>query len=287
MPYPPLIILGMHRSGTEMVVKILEKLGVFFGSRKDPNSESIFFQRLNEWIFVQTNATWDNPYNFTFINDRLKKQILQVLEHHLKGLRRIEFLGIRYFRYKDIRDLEMSWGWKDPRNTFTIDIWKELFPDIRVLHIYRNPIDVAVSLRNRELRMQKGFRRRLKIKIAEFLLMGRVGYQDSVRIEHINEGIQLWETYIKKSLSLNEELGDRILHVKYEDLIERPDEVLPNIIDFAALKVNKEKILSARDIIKPERRFAFLKNEELLRVYNQIRENDLMKKLNYSDILNL
>jgi hypothetical protein len=268
-----------------MVVKLLEELGVFFGARKDPNRESIFFQRLNQWMFKQANATWDNPYNFTFINARLKKQILQVLEHHLKGPRRIEFLGgTRYFRYKDIRDLEMPWGWKDPRNTFTIDIWKELFSDARLLHIYRNPIDVAVSLRNRELRIQKEFKKGIKVKIVEFLLMGRAGYQDSLRVEHINEGIQLWETYVSRVFSLSEEFKDRLLHVKYEDLIEKPQEVLMNILGFVNLKVNKKDILSVKNMIKPERRYAFVKNEELLRIYNQIRENDLIKKLNYSNI---
>ena len=42
----PIIITGMHRSGTTLIVKLLENNGVYFGSYKDSNKESIFFQLL-------------------------------------------------------------------------------------------------------------------------------------------------------------------------------------------------------------------------------------------------
>ena len=39
----PLLITGMHRSGTSLLVEILEKNGIFFGAYQDHNRESIFF----------------------------------------------------------------------------------------------------------------------------------------------------------------------------------------------------------------------------------------------------
>ena len=45
----PIIIAGMHRSGTSMVTNILKKLGLTIGSKLDSNHESIFFQRINIW----------------------------------------------------------------------------------------------------------------------------------------------------------------------------------------------------------------------------------------------
>lgn len=39
----PIVILGMHRSGTTMITEILEQLGLFVGDQKDDNCESLFF----------------------------------------------------------------------------------------------------------------------------------------------------------------------------------------------------------------------------------------------------
>ena len=39
----PIIIIGMHRSGTTLLSKLLEKCGVFMGTKKEENNESIFF----------------------------------------------------------------------------------------------------------------------------------------------------------------------------------------------------------------------------------------------------
>ena len=59
----PIIIIGMHRSGTTMLSKILEDMGVFMGEKKDINNEALFFLNFNRYIFKQTFATWDSPKN--------------------------------------------------------------------------------------------------------------------------------------------------------------------------------------------------------------------------------
>ena len=48
---PPVIILGMHRSGTSMITGFLQKLGLFVGEELDDNNESLFFFKLNHWMF--------------------------------------------------------------------------------------------------------------------------------------------------------------------------------------------------------------------------------------------
>ena len=40
---PPIIIFGMHRSGTGLLVRSLERCGVFIGSYQARNNESRFF----------------------------------------------------------------------------------------------------------------------------------------------------------------------------------------------------------------------------------------------------
>jgi len=269
-----------------MLSKLLELFGLFVGSKKEENDESLFFYKINEWLLRQANASWDNPRNFNFINDGFKKKVIKVLEFHLKGFRRYEYLGLKKFlKYKDIRNVDFSWGWKDPRNTFTIDLWKEIFPDAKLLHIYRNPIDVAESLRKREGEIQKTFRKSWRETAKELLLIGKVGYQSSLRLQNVHEGIQLWQEYIDKAFSLNGEFGENILHIRYETLLENPEMALQRILEFIDIQVEKSGILAAAQMVKSDRKFAFIKDTGLIEIYQQIKEKDIMKKLSYHNIL--
>ena len=45
MKYNPIIIIGMHRSGTSMLSKILEDSDIFLGNNKDINNEALFFKK--------------------------------------------------------------------------------------------------------------------------------------------------------------------------------------------------------------------------------------------------
>src|SRR5690606_6756805 len=129
MEKSPLIIIGMHRSGTTMITKLLEKLGLFMGSNQEVNSESIFFHRLNQWIMVQSNSAWDNPVPAHFKSDFHHQNINRVLEAHLSGFGRYKYLGNKFFfKYKSLKQIDFEWGWKDPANTLTIDHWKAVFP---------------------------------------------------------------------------------------------------------------------------------------------------------------
>ncbi|MCS5697200.1 sulfotransferase [Desulfofundulus thermocisternus] len=39
---PPIIIIGMHRSGTNMLTRMLEELGLFVGERKKATTRHCF-----------------------------------------------------------------------------------------------------------------------------------------------------------------------------------------------------------------------------------------------------
>ncbi|UCG78184.1 MAG: sulfotransferase [Nitrospirota bacterium] len=278
----PLIILGMHRAGTSMLVNILERLGVFFGKWMDINSESTFFLRMNEWIFEQTNASWDNPYNFKFINDDLKQNMLKVLRSHVKGLRRIEYMGVgRLLKYGHITDIDRPWGWKDPRNTFTADLWKMIFPEALLLHVYRNPIDVASSLRQREQKIKEEYSRNWKKYIMERMLMGKIWYQGSIRTQDIMEGIRLWEEYTNKAFSLDSDFGERIVHIKFEDVLAEPEKNITRIMNYAGISAGPDLLRDAIADLRYENRYKFLNDEDLVAVFNKIRDKELVVRLGY------
>ena len=165
MPVPPIIIVGMHRSGTTMITKMLENLGLFVGDQKEINNEALFFWNINNWIFDITLCRADLPYNFKYLNPRTKEILIDDLNHFVQGSNRKLFLGNKSSKYKSIKDLDIPWGWKDPKNSFTIDLWKEVFPNAKVLHIYRNPIDSISSFIERDLEMKNRYSLNWKKKL--------------------------------------------------------------------------------------------------------------------------
>lgn len=280
----PLIILGMHRSGTTLVTKCLEALGLFVGVRKDSNNEAEFFLNLNTWMLRHAHSRWDNLYYYRFVDDAYRDQMVRLASGHLKGIGRANFLGWRKaLKYRDIRDLDVPWGWKDPRNTFTIDIWKDIFPDAKVLHIYRNPLDVAVSLRTRELRWS--FRPRTRDFRKERRLEGIVEYLYSPRVRDIREGVSLWTEYVTKAFSLEEEFRGRIFHVRYESFLDNHVEILADIMDFLGMNVDKDRIGRIGEIIHKDAKFRFLNDDSLIAAYDSIRNQELVKRLSYDRIL--
>lgn len=147
----PVIILGMHRSGTSMLSRLLEQSGLFLGEEKDQNNESLFFQKINEWLFTQVNASWDCPENMNYIDPQLTSLLEKSIRYLFSGDGRQQYLGKdNADKYRNITEIDFPWGWKDPRNIFTADIWKSIFPAARLIHICRNPVDVANSIRVRE-----------------------------------------------------------------------------------------------------------------------------------------
>jgi hypothetical protein len=283
----PVIIIGMHRSGTTLISKMLEELGLYIGEEKQHNYEALFFLQLNSWLFREASAQWDNPLNFEFINNFFLDKTNKVLEYHLRAFHsKRKFIGSRRsFRYSSIKDLDFPWGWKDPRNTFTIANWLTIFPTAKILHIYRNPIDVAESLRKRE----ENNRQDLKLnttstiarKVKEMTARGTVAYQTSYRVDYPMEGIKLWELYVKQAFKISEKYDNDVLNIKYEDFLKQPETHLNHLTSYCGLSPSDDKIEQVCAQINSSRRFAFQDDPRLMQIHEQIRDLAILQELGY------
>ena len=139
----PVCVAGMHRSGTSMVTKFLHECGLYLGPDQDlmppaaenPEGfwENLNFVDLNDEILNQLGGGWDcpPPEPADWTAGRLASLVTRaetILEH---------FVG------------REPWGWKDPRSSLTFPFWKGLLPGLRVVVVVRNPLEVALSLRQR------------------------------------------------------------------------------------------------------------------------------------------
>ncbi|MCB0508743.1 MAG: sulfotransferase [Bacteroidetes bacterium] len=282
MYQPPIIILGMHRSGTTMITKLLENLGLFVGAEKEVNNEALFFWEINNWIFDLHTATAEKPYNMRYKNPAGEKVILETLEHYIQSGRRKQYLGSFASKYKSIKQLDFPYGWKDPKNTFTIDYWKHIFPNPKIIHIYRNPIDSVSSYIERDLEMKNKFEWNWKKKLKRHFLISK-NFHQNFRLTNIEEGYNLWEEYVEKALSLQREFPD-YLSIKYEDFLANPKNQIQALLAFCALQPKPEKIEEEIKNINSNRAYAFLKNENYVQFYQQIKNKPILQQLGYHEL---
>jgi hypothetical protein len=142
----PLCIAGMHRSGTSMITSLLHACGLDLGPQQDllpaaPSNplgfwESRSFFRLNKSILRELGGRWDRPPRSEDAGWENKPG--------LGYLRKQAGRLIGHFRDKE------PWGWKDPRNSLTLPLWRKLLPELKILICVRHPLAVAESLRLRD-----------------------------------------------------------------------------------------------------------------------------------------
>jgi hypothetical protein len=287
MKNEPIIIIGMHRSGTSMLTRFIRESGVFIGNPKKmgKNEEAFFFQKINEWILFQKGASWDNPWNLKFKNKFTDDNIKRVISERLNSKHTINYLGFqKYFKSKNLFEVNFRWGWKDPKNTLTLEYWQKIYPNAKIVHIYRNPIDVAQSLSVREEELEKNFKINFTIKKREKSLLKRPCYNQSVRISHIEEGVKLWEEYMEYAINAKK-LFKNYHEISYENFLENPKSTLINLATFLEFEIDDNKINLISTKVNPNRKFAFINDKKLIDHYQIIKNNEFVKLFNYSNIL--
>ena len=135
------LVLGMHRSGTSLLARIINIIGLYLNEEQllSPYSDNPqgFWEderlvRLNDCLLQKTGG-WLYPrehrsYDFTNSNNCEEKAIELIEEYNHSS---------------------QFWIWKDPRLCLTLPFWKDKLPPCLVLFIYRNPLEVYQSLNKR------------------------------------------------------------------------------------------------------------------------------------------
>lgn len=137
--------LGMHRSGTSLVSRILNLLGVDLGPTPSITAsgsdnvkgywEHLFLAQISEEILTRFGGSWDNPP--TFPTGWHRDACLSDLEDRARTMLADDF------------GAAALWGWKDPRTSLTLPFWQHLIGPMRYVICVRNPAAVAASLTRR------------------------------------------------------------------------------------------------------------------------------------------
>ena len=179
-----IIVLGMHRSGTSAVTRILNMMGAYIGPEHLIGAPAMdnkkgFWERsdvreLNDRILSALGGAWDAPP---------PKEVGLLSEIEKQAFR--EEANKIVFQM----DTRRPWVLKDPRLNLLLDLWRPLFEIPVFILVHRSPVEVAHSLNKRN----------------QFPLF---------------YGIALWEKYTLNALqSTQNEV--RIL-ISYHDLLDNP-----------------------------------------------------------------
>lgn len=143
MNTPPLIICGMHRSGTSLAAGLLSACGLDVGPesllmlRQDDNPtgfhENHEIVNMHEDALVRAGFGWDAPP---------PAEPAPAWDRSVALAEDARMTASRYQGHD-------TWGFKDPRASLFMGFWRSLFPGVRFLVCLRNPLDVALSLQRR------------------------------------------------------------------------------------------------------------------------------------------
>ncbi|MEM6520088.1 MAG: sulfotransferase [Cyanobacteria bacterium P01_C01_bin.70] len=132
----PLIIAGMHRSGTSLTASILEQAGVFIGDQLLKANvgnvvghfEDEDFLHLHQNILIAQGVSSDgwSAVGSIDVPQQFWRRAQKLCDRRLK--------------------LHKIWGWKEPRTTLFLPFWKQLLPQAKFILPYRSPWEVVDSL---------------------------------------------------------------------------------------------------------------------------------------------
>ena len=259
MQKEPIIILGCHRSGTTLLSKIASKLGVYLGSDLNRHHESTFFLNINQQLLNSSGGSWDRPGPFL---DRLhsdpgfERSCCDMVRNKLGGLGFWKsywgptgvlnsMIGGRFLQF---------WGWKDPRNTITLPVWRKIYPNLKVISIERNGIDVAISLHKREMKRPPD------------------SLFSSDYCRSIDNCYQVWQNYQKCLASFKSVTnGHDRLNLDYEQLTSKPSNSIAHVSQFLGLPANGKRVKMPRMARKMDsRKIDYANYKEFVQSYSNM-----------------
>ena len=235
----PLVITGMHRSGTSLVASLFAGAGVNVGTRLIGASRG---------------------------NDRGHWEDLDFYEFHARVL---EANGVGSEGFSCAADLIVPpplrdeavavvaakaaaatpWGWKDPRTTLFLEFWQSLLPEAVFVFVFRSPWEVADSL----------FRR-----------------GDELFVRHPAFAVRVWHHYNRRILDFCTAHAPRCLVTEVTQMVADPAAVFAEVRDRLGVPVGEppqrfEEPLLRRDDGRQRRAIVAAFQPEAVELYEELR----------------
>lgn len=230
-------IIGMHRSGTSLIAKLLYQCGVYLGSEDqllgansgnaDGHFEHKGFLKINDALLHHFGGSWEFPPQRQ--GNWHENNVLESVRNDARAL--LAELSIR-----------SPWGWKEPRTTVLLPFWKSIVPGLRFVICVRSPLEVAKSLAKRN-----------KIPV--------------------EQGMILWHTYMRAALE--DSAGSPRMITHYEDFFIDPEAEADRLVRFCELQ-RPDNVSLIESGLRPELRHQRAELAEILSLKSIPAEHKLL-----------
>jgi hypothetical protein len=207
---PPLLILGVRRSGTTLLRVMLDRhseLAVPDESYFVPQLADRHLRHVDPDEFVDDLRRIDTVAEWNVPLDTVRARLTEQMPIGAA-------IATVYAVYAEQQG-KPRWGDKTPMYMQNLRLLDHLFPDARFVHLIRDGRDAALSF----LSMPKGL-------MTESWMQPRDAAGFAAQ----------WRTEVKAARRLGRRVGDRYLEVRYEDVVQDVREVLRRITRFAGLE---------------------------------------------------
>lgn len=195
MDVPPLIIAGMHRSGTSATARLLELAGLDVGGDLLAPSVDNALGYYEDLEFCDLNLA----LLAAGVGDDPRHRPDWAFAEHLVP-ERLEPLRPRAAALSAGRCARgRAWGFKDPRTTVLLDFYDGLMPGARYLFVYRAPWEVLTSI---------------------------LGTQDRPLRGRADVAAKAWATYNARLLEFRERHPERCVLVHVDAIAAQPEAVV-------------------------------------------------------------
>lgn len=216
-PAYPCVIGATGGSGTRVFARVAAQGGLALGQERNACEDALEIERfLDRWLIpFWKNGGNQRPHPSP---PGMDEDLAATLAGHFAG-------------EKDHRGPR---GWKSPRSLYLLPFWAQRFPDLRFLHLVRDGRDMALSTNQLQLGRYSSI----------LLSPAQQEWSEPER------SIALWCLINGWAAEIGERLGPAYLRVRFEDLCDRPTEVIARIYRFFDLPGNGRR--SAHLVEPPE-----------------------------------
>ena len=256
----PIVVVGMHRSGTSLVSRLLDKLGILMGRDLQEDHESKFFIGLNKWIYANAGS---ELIDF----EPAREKVVQYLITRLSSRASKKFSG-RALK-NGVFDISEPWGWKDPRTGPALPIWLSIWPEMRIVHVMRHGVDVAASLHTRSNRNWDADSDRFEKWLPIYRWRrSQLPIRRGQRAATLENALDFWAEQVSIENSI---IGQReeVLRIRFEDILSQPEMKISEIADFAGSSISPDMLEEMTSSLDPSRAFSHREDRELLEFAEQ------------------
>lgn len=215
----PIFIVGMNGSGTTMLVDCLGRHHEIYGFPLETRVMPDYLSNVKKYGDLNSDENFLKLFNqirklpvFQMIND---SKPVPLPEDWSETGREVSLIFDKIFRYFAHQQGKARWCEKTPQHVQNIDLLASAYDKAKFIHIIRDGRDCAAS-----------FQRRWK-RTPELTIFR-------------------WKNVVRRGRIQGNNLGDRYIEIKYEDLTSNPKFWMQRICEFLEVEFDKNVLVSRR-----------------------------------------